>query len=185
MTFKIVIIIGPTSIGKTSWAHELAKKYGRKVIDIDDVYNKYQTDYRLKWLQNNKWNFNKFKRNYVEYLENTIIPKIIESSSKKIILPHIYVPDKWKEYDPKVIVGFRDINDSLKLLKKRKDARSISQLIKDYKKYYIRSLSKTKFIMRALKPDRFGFNKFFGLEDQPYVYITSRSGVQMINMPVI
>lgn len=141
---EITVVLGPTSVGKSTFLNKWKKLDDSVfVIDIDKEWNKQDDHFRAKWfMKNSKWNWSKYKRDFISYLEDEYIPVMIRNAlrnSKRVYLPHIMVPESWRRmFRVRVEVLFRPINETLRFSSMRpsNDRRSFTQVLKDYMRLF-------------------------------------------------
>lgn len=192
-----IVVLGPTSVGKTTYLKNLQAKGNICLIDIDDEYHAMDNHYRdnIWYKKNSKWNFNKYKRDFMKFLHEVHIPKQIrkcfrENPKRAIYLPHIEVPSAWTRLFPiRVIILYRPINEAMKFssLRPNTSKRTYEQVRKDYMRLFeyspkpfkkIRGLRITRvspFYIIKNKSDIESFEKHFRLDDTHNVqYIRPR-----------
>ena len=194
---NITLVIGPTSVGKTTWCQ---KKRNAVVIDIDKEWEKQEVrdNFQTKWSKKNKWNWNKFKKDYTKFLEKTHIPNQVElykTTKKHIYLPHIEIPKVWlQKMNLDVVVLYRNINKILEFSQKRDagDSRTYEQVIKGFLKLFVISKTKTKITANLIDLTKFKdidpklvakYNKHFKLNnDNKKSYIKPNLDVKKIRI---
>ena len=149
MIIKQILIIGPSSVGKTSYAY---KKYGNNkycIIDSDQVWNEL----------NKKFDWDRKK------VEKELYPSMIKIGNDCNKIP-VFIDDRYdilrylKREETNIIVIGAKLDRLIKNFYKRSDQRIISNVLKGWERFFEKAsgIGKNRFLIKECYLDRFEVN---------------------------